>query len=65
MKEGKGKEGNKENVEKTTKYVIVYQYFLNHTEIRTKRLHSDTLTEAYSRAEMLMGIENTSMVKVL
>ena len=65
MNEGKGKEGKKEQEKRTTKYVIVQQYFLNHSEIRTKRLHSDSLEEAYSRAEMLKELGNTSIVKVL
>ena len=65
MNEGKGKDGKKEQEKRTTKYVIVQQYFLNHSEIRTKRLHSDSLEEAYSRAEMLKELGNTSIVKVL
>ena len=64
MNEGKGKEGKKEKEKRTTEYVIEQQYFLNSSEIRTKRLHSDTLEEAYSRAEMLKELGNTSMVKV-
>ena len=64
MNEGKGKEGKKEKEKRTTEYVIEQQYFLNHSKIRTKRLHSDTLKDAYSRAESLMELGNTSMVKV-
>ena len=64
MNEGKGKEGKKEKEKRATEYVIEQQYFLNHSEISTYRLHSDTLEEAYSRAEMLKEIGNTSMVKV-
>ena len=46
-------------------YVIVHTYFLNHSEVRTKKLHSDDRDEAFSRAEMLMELENTSVVKVV
>ena len=66
MKQEKGKEEKrKEKEERTTKYVIEQQYFLNHSEIRTKRLHSDSKEDAYSRAERLMELGNTSIVKVL
>jgi|GEM_PF-6414989 hypothetical protein len=61
----KGKEATKERNESKTKYVIVQQYFLNHSDIRTKRLHSDTLEDAYSRAEMLNEMGNSSTVKVI
>jgi len=46
-------------------YVIVHTYFLNHSEIRTKKLHSENRDEAYSRAEKLMELDNTSLVKVV
>lgn len=59
------KGANKERNESKTKYVIVQQYFLNHSDIRTKRLHSDTLEAAYSRAEMLNEMGNSSTVKVI
>ena len=45
-------------------YVIEHIYFLNHSEIRTKKLHSDNRDEAFERAERLLELENTSVVKV-
>lgn len=45
-------------------FVVDHWYFLNPSEVRTKRYGASTYEDAVTRAESLVGMSNTSKVKV-
>ncbi len=45
-------------------YVIDHTYFLNHSELRTKRYHAETEEEAVRKMESLSELDNTSEILI-
>ena len=45
-------------------YVIDHTYFLNHSDIKTRRYHAQTEEEAIEKMKMLSELGNTSQILI-